>query len=231
MLRISSTILPWMVGRTCRSDAPIVEQYLMPRWKNVSEPGEWVFLTTTILGWVPVFQDPRVADTMAAAIIDDCRHEGALLHAFVVMPEHIHAIISLPLTLDASKAMNRLKGAWGNRIIDCVSIKDYQLLAKKKSQSGERSVWMRSFVGKTIDNEFFFLQKADYIHDNPVRRGLCENTLEYVWSSAWHWDHGLRCDDGLMLDDDEIGKRWPLAVRDPLADVVKRAMRRVSEER
>ena len=197
----------------------------------MSEPGEWVFVTSTVLGWVPVFKDPRVADTMAAAIIDDCRHEGVTVHAFVVMPEHIHAIISLPQSLNASEALNRLKGAWGNRIVDCVSKKDYQLLAKAKSHSGDRSVWMRSFVGKTIDKEFFFLQKANYIHNNPVRRGLCENALEYVWSSAWHWDQGMRCDDGVMIDDVEIGRRWPTAVRAPLADVVKRAMRRVAEER
>lgn len=188
----------------------------------------WVFVTSTILGWVPVFKDRRVADTMAAAVIDDCQHEGALVHAFVVMPEHIHAIITLPPTLNASEMLNRLKGAWGNRIIDCVLEADHLRLAKAKKQSGERSVWMRSFVGKTIDKEFFFLQRAAYIHNNPVRRGLCENALEYVWSTAWHWDQGPRCDDGVLIDDAEIGRRWPGAVRDPLAEVVKRAMRRVS---
>jgi hypothetical protein len=101
-------------GRNC---APTVEQLSVPRWNNVSEPGEWVFVTSTVLGWVPVFKDPRVADTMAAAIIDDCRHEGVMVHEFVVMPEHIHAIISLPQSLNASEALNRLKGGLGKQ--DC----------------------------------------------------------------------------------------------------------------
>jgi len=203
----------------------------MPRWKNVAEPGECVFVTSTILGWVPVFADPRVADTMAAAIIDDCRHEGAQVHAFVVMPEHIHAIITLPPHLDASATVNRLKGAWGNRILDCISHTDWSRLANAKEKTKERSVWMRSFVGKTLDKEYFFLQKAEYIYNNPVRRGLCENAKEYAWSSAWHWHDGQRSDDGVLIDGPEIARLWPCAVRDPLPEVVKRTMRRVVEER
>jgi putative transposase len=140
----------------------------MPRWKNVSEAGECVFFTTTILGWVPVFADPRVADTVAAAIIEDCRHEGAQVHAFAVMPEHIHAIIKLPPHLNASETLNRLK-ARGETASCIVSKTDRLRLSQAKQKTKERSVWMRSFVGKTIDTEYHFLQKAAYNHNNPVR--------------------------------------------------------------
>jgi len=201
----------------------------VPRWKNVSEPRDWVFATTTVVGWVPVFADPRVADTISAAILFDCRHEGAKVHAFVVMPEHIHAIITLPENLDASQAFNRLKGAWANRILDVVSHGDLLRLKRAKEESKERSVWMRGFVGKTLDKEFFFLQKADYIHNNPVRRGLCEKALDYVWSTARHWHYGLRNDDGVIISDEDIARLGPCAVRDPLPEVVKRVMRRRNE--
>jgi hypothetical protein len=81
---------------------------------------------------------------------------------------------------------------------------------------------MRSFVGKTIDKEFFFLQKAEYIHNNPVRRGHCEKSTDFIWSTARHWYDGRRGDDGVIITADEVRELWPCAVRDPLADVVVR---------
>ncbi|MDQ2986046.1 MAG: transposase [Armatimonadota bacterium] len=146
------------------------------------------------------------------------------------MPEHIHAIVTLPRDLDASQTLNRLKGAWGNRILDVASHADLLRLDSEKQNTKERSVWMRSFVGKTIDREFFFLQKAAYIHNNPVRRGLCENAIDYVWSTARQWDAGFRSDDGVIIGEADIAKLWPRAVRDPLAEVVRRVMRRMSDK-
>jgi REP element-mobilizing transposase RayT len=62
---------------------------------------ETIFLTTTVQGFVPVFQSPAIADELVASIIDDCKATSALLHAFVAMPEHIHLLVSLPKNMDA----------------------------------------------------------------------------------------------------------------------------------
>jgi len=180
-----------------------------------------MFVSTTILGFVPVFEDPRSADTMAAAIIEDCKHENASLHAFVVMPEHIHLLLQVPPNLTGSDLLDRLKSAWANRILDIATSKCREALAEAKSRLRSRSVWQRSFHGLIVDRDALWIQKLEYIHANPVKRGLCIRPEEYRWSSAFLYESGLWKEE-LIVDDDAINLFWPDAVRDSLMDVTRR---------
>jgi hypothetical protein len=54
-------------------------------YRNSKEPGASSFVTATVLDFVMVFADPFNADLMAASLLDDLRHYGAELWAFVVM--------------------------------------------------------------------------------------------------------------------------------------------------
>ena len=104
------------------------------------EGGDVMFVSTTILGFVPVFKDRIIADTMAAAIIEDCRHEGARVHAFVVMPEHVHLLLQIPEQLTGSSLMDRLKSAWANRILDVATESSLSMLGKAKTRLRSRSM-------------------------------------------------------------------------------------------
>lgn len=194
----------------------------MPRWKNLAEAGETMFVSTTMLGFTPVFVDPRVADTMAAAIYDDYAFEGASLHAFVVMPEHLHLLLTVPTTLTGSELMDRLKSAWANRILDVIGDEHRNRLALANRKLRSRTVWQRSFRGPVIDKEEPFFQKVRYIHENPVRRGLCERPEDYAWSSAKLWENGMWDGTQLRIDDGYVSSHWPQCVREPLADIVRR---------
>src|SRR5687767_1978609 len=108
----------------------------MARWKNLPEGGHTMFVSTTILGFVPIFKDERTADTMAGAIIADCKHEGARLHAFVVMPEHIHLLMQVPQNMTGSDLLDRLKSAWANRILDVATSRSWAALSDAKSRLG-----------------------------------------------------------------------------------------------
>jgi REP element-mobilizing transposase RayT len=193
----------------------------MARWKNLAESGHTMFVSTTILGFVPVFKIERTADTIAAAILADCKHEEARVDAFVVMPEHVHLLLQIPMGRTGSELMDRLKTAWANRILDVATDKCRTALRNANRRLRSRSVWQRSFRGLVVEDKETWVQKLEYIHNNPVRRGLCERPEDYRWSSAKLWNDGC-WKEGLLVEDEAFSKNWPKAIRDSVAVITRR---------
>jgi putative transposase len=89
-----------------------------------------------------------------------------LLHAFVIMPDHFHAILTPAPELSLEKAMQYIKGGFSFRL------------------KSKLDVWMRSFNETQILSEEKFAAAVRYIEQNPVRRGLAQTAAEYAYSSA-----------------------------------------------
>jgi len=95
------------------------------------------------------------------------RREGHYkLHAFVVMPDHIHLLLT-PLDRSVERVMGLIKGGFSHRL------------------SSKFPVWQRSFTDRRIRNKEEFLVKREYIHQNPVRGRLIANAELYRFSSAY----------------------------------------------
>jgi len=95
------------------------------------------------------------------------RRQGRfLLHAFVIMPEHFHALITPAPEVSLEKAMQFIKGGLSFRL------------------KSKLDVWMRSFSETQIMTKEKFVRCALYIENNPVRRGLALAPEMYPFSSA-----------------------------------------------
>ena len=164
---------------------------------------------------MPLFADLQIADTTVVGLLDDHRFYKAHLYAFVVMPEHIHLLTTLPKNLSVSQFANRIKSAAANRSLPLLSPDADRDLTERRTQKN-RKMWQRSFRSVVIDQEWAFLQKIEYIHRNPVLRGLCANPSDYRWSSAALYERGLVSEEGGVSFDAEVLKCWPLAVRSDL---------------
>ena len=91
-----------------------------------------------------------------------------LLHEFVLMPDHFHILITPQITLE--RAVQYVKGGFSFR-------------AKKALGSG-MEVWQKGFQDHRIRDGEDCAVHVRYIHENPVRKRLCESPWDYVWSSA-----------------------------------------------
>jgi len=88
------------------------------------------------------------------------------LHAFVIMPDHFHVLITPAPDVSLEKAMQFIKGGFSFRL------------------KSSFEVWERSFNESQIPTEEKFVSCAKYIEDNPVRRGLATAPEAYPFSSA-----------------------------------------------
>ncbi len=113
-----------------------------------------------------LFQVTATAELLEQTILDYRGQGKFLLHAYVIMPDHFHALITPSPDVSLEKAMQFIKGGFSFRL------------------KSKLDVWMRSFNESQIMSEEKFLSYARYIEENPVRGGLARSPSEYRFSSA-----------------------------------------------
>jgi putative transposase len=113
-----------------------------------------------------LFQVTATAELLERTILDYRSQGKFLLHAFVIMPDHFHALITPAPDVSLEKAMQFIKGGFSFRL------------------KSKLDVWMRIFNESQIMTEEKFMSCARYIEENPVRRGLVSTPEAYVFSSA-----------------------------------------------
>jgi putative DNA methylase len=118
----------------------------------------------------PTFlRQPEVAQLVLASIDYGASIGHYQLHAFVIMPNHVHLLIT-PHVL-ASKLLGSLKGATARRA---------NLLLRRAGQP----FWQDESYDRLVRDGEEFRRIQRYIEYNPVAAGLVARAEEYVWSSA-----------------------------------------------
>lgn len=174
-------------------------------FKNKGEPGQSVFLTTTVIDFAPIFRRPDLANRMERLILDYCRKQEAVLHCYVVMHHHIHLLLRLPIDTSVDRFMRTFKSKASLAILPLLSQNDHQMLSQQTGLN-DRKLWKRSYRSFVIETPYVFNQKILYTHSNPVRSGFCELPEQHSWSSARWWAEGLWSDES-GLDIEQISKR------------------------
>ena len=113
-----------------------------------------------------LFQVTATAELLERTILEYHGQGKFLLHAFVIMPDHFHALITPAADVSLEKAMQFIKGGFSFRL------------------KSERDVWERSFNESQIMSEEKFMNCVRYIEENPVRRGLVTRAESYRFSSV-----------------------------------------------
>jgi putative transposase len=100
------------------------------------------------------------------------------LDAIVVMPEHLHAIWTLPVgDADYSTRWQLIKAVF-SRGIEAVEQR-----SKSRAAKDERGIWQRRYWEHTLRDESDFARHCDYIHFNPVKHGYVRTAHEWPYSS------------------------------------------------
>ena len=107
---------------------------------------------------------------------------------FVIMPDHVHALIWFPKRGELSSFMH----AWKRRSsLQIRSVLKDQLSTYFSVGNGSESFWQRKYYSFEIYEEYKLEEKLTYLHLNPVRAGLVAKAVDWKWSSA-RWYEGGR---------------------------------------
>ena len=104
-------------------------------------------------------------------VLDDVRLETTFgLLAFVVMPNHVHLVLTPSVSHSLGEFMRLLKGRFARRY--------------NGATGGSGSLWQSRYHERTLRSERELLAAIEYVHLNPVMAGLVEDASAYPWSSA-----------------------------------------------
>ena len=100
------------------------------------------------------------------------RRQGRFeVHAFVLMPEHVHLLLTPAPGVTLERSIQFIKGGYSHA------------LGAELDRKGE--VWQRGFTEHRIRDAADFDAHREYIYANPVKRGLVISASEYRYCSAF----------------------------------------------
>jgi putative transposase len=148
----------------------------MVRYRRSRIPGGTYFFTVTLADR----QSTRLVEQIVA-LRNAFRTTKAIapftLDAIVVLPEHLHAILTLPDDdADYPNRWRRIKSYFTSEIV----AHNAHLVP---DANGEYKLWQRRYWEHTIRDEDDFAQHVDYIHFNPVKHGLVARVADWPYSS------------------------------------------------
>ena len=206
-------------SKTCRSVAPLLRsltaanffpchrEYAVSVGLTISKDNPCLFITAVAKNRLPVFRTDAIKAVTCKAL-DEARNScGFLLFAYVIMNDHIHLITDSPRK--PSTVLQFIKGIVSRRVLGYLKEMNYEVSLKKLEhvdwkRNHRYSLWQHDSDVFSIVSESMFMQKVNYIHQNPVRAKLVEGAEDYVWSSVRFWQKCPGESEPLRVDIEKI---------------------------
>jgi putative transposase len=147
----------------------------MPDYRRYRVPGGTYFLTINLLKRRSDLL-VRHIDTLREAVRRTRRERPFHIDAWVVLPEHMHCVITLPEGDDDFS--NRIKAI---KIRFVRAIPATERRSRTRVARGERGIWQRRFWEHAIRSDADYARHMDYVHFNPVKHGHV--------AFAWDWPY------------------------------------------
>ncbi len=141
------------------------------RLERFQQSGEFHFLTFSCYNRLPYFADPRTFGLFEYALESIRRRYVLFVFGYVVMPEHVHLLLSEPKRGFLDRAIQALKTSVAKQ---CV----------------QRPFWLPRYYDFNVRSSAKHTEKLRYLHRNPVTRGLVVEPLDWKWSSFRHYSTG-----------------------------------------
>jgi putative transposase len=165
------------------------------RCKRYDIPGHAHCLTFSCFRQQPFFKG-RLAPGWFCETIDEARDKEPFdLWAWVIMPEHVHLVLWPHPESQVSRILRFLKRPMTDRVLVWVQGNSPDFLPRMAATHADGRVshhfWQAGGgYDRNLRSATDVHEKIDYIHFNPVRRGLVEHPRDWPWSSWRAWNTG-----------------------------------------
>jgi putative transposase len=140
------------------------------RLTHRTAPGWTYFVTTKSWQSAALFQVQAVAEIVTATLFEYRAKRNYLLHEFVLMPNHLHVILTPADSVSLEKALQLIKGGGSYEI--------------HRVRGGKMQIWQAGFHESRVKDSVEYAAKADYVRFNPVAAKLVEKPEDWPFGSA-----------------------------------------------
>ena len=150
------------------------------------------FLTCTVVAWLPIFSQPLFVDIIFDSWRFLQRERGITIFGYVILENHLHWIASAKDSPEnLSEQVGRFKSYTARKIIDEMERRGFSTLLDelrffklRHKTDQQHQLWQEGSHPQQIRNEPTLLQKLEYMHNNPIRRGYVDDPTHWRYSSA-----------------------------------------------
>jgi REP element-mobilizing transposase RayT len=141
-----------------------------------------------VVAWLPVFTRPETVEIVLDSWRYLQRQRDWRLYGYVILENHLHLVASSPRL---SEDIGDCKSFTARKIIDCLEANRADTLLqlmkwfKKRHKKGQdHQLWQEGSHPKEVCDGEMMLQKLEYMHNNPVKRGYVDEPVHWRYSSA-----------------------------------------------
>jgi len=153
--------------------------------------GHLHFVTFSCYRRLPLLKSARARDIFVRELGKARDELGFQLIGYVVMPEHVHLLIGEPKQGTPSTVLQKLKLRVARKMRNRKKPANARQFVLPFAETLEAlpSFWQPRFHDFNVYSQWKRQQKLNYIHENPVKRGLVSHPRDWSWSS-WRFYHG-----------------------------------------
>ena len=166
--------------------------------KRFHEPGDFHELTFSCYRRIPLLANDQWLYLLAESLDQAVHGQSCRLIAYVFMPEHVHILVqSASQDFRVDLFLKALKAPYSRRIKSLLEAAGSPLLNRLTVRERPGIHCFRFWQeGGGYDRNLRSVKAVEaaiaYIHENPVRRQLCERSTDWRWSSARHYEQDGR---------------------------------------
>ncbi len=167
--------------------------------KRYQDTGDLHFITFSCYHRQPFLSTPHACRVFEQTLQDVRRWYGLYVKGYVVMPEHVHLLVSEPERSSLCVALQMLKQVVAQKLKPGLpaSLDEKNAVAKH--------FWQVRYYDFNVRTRKKQIEKLRYIHRNPVHRGLVEKPEDWQWSSFLHYATGT---EGVVeIESDWTGRK------------------------
>ncbi len=161
--------------------------------KHYHEPGDFHELTFSVYKRMPLLTNNDWRQRLFTCVNDACSTHEFDLVAFVYWPEHVHLLVyPRPNEPNIGAFLAKLKQPFSSQIKTLLEENESSLLSKLTTRE-RPGKWVFRFwqegpgYDRNINTPDVLQASINYIHNNPVAKGLVEKTVDWNWSSARYY--------------------------------------------
>jgi putative transposase len=140
------------------------------------------FITFSCYHRLPFLDSGRARDQFVSILEETRRRFRFVVVGYVVMPEHVHLLITEPEVGTPSTAIQVLKQRTAHALLPRRKRPDRQQ-RELFAEQPRRAFWQERFYDFNVWTEKKRIEKLRYMHRNPVKRGLVDSPEQWQWSS------------------------------------------------
>jgi putative transposase len=142
--------------------------------KRFQQTKQFHFVPFSCYNRQPLLHTDEAKDIVQQILEQTRKQQSLRIAAYVLMPEHVHLLTNEPAKDTLATFLQILK----------------QLTSRQLKSPDQKRFWQSRYYDFNVSSMEKYIEKVQYIHRNPVKRGLVTNPEDYRWSSFNHYATG-----------------------------------------